>query len=178
MQTCFYGKQVLVLFLITIAGCGTGNRSVDPEGSWRNVSFRIDINARAAEGETPTVFEVMPDEWLAKLKLKAIVNTFNADGTYQSDHYNESDSLLFTAAGNWISFADSLTFEQQTPVPALYTMHCFKKADSLFFKGFIDWDDDGEADDLYTGRQVQLPDLSSGNGLLNRTGTGVHIDDL
>lgn len=144
----------LLLFILLAGNCAGVDPKVALLGEWTNKSFRVERNVSGPDS-LRSVFEVLPHEWPSKLKLSRIVTSFQEDGTYVSDHFTPSDSLLFAATGNWSVNGDSILFDQLSPRTSRYTLHVSVKGDSVRFTGLLDWDGDGISNDRYTGIQAR-----------------------
>lgn len=121
------------------------------EGEWRNLSMRIDINKKG--GAATSVYEVDSSTWEQKLKIKAINTSFNADRTFESPHYNLRDSLVLDQKGRWMANDSVLTMITESPFADTAVCKFTVSGGVAKFECWVDWDQDGEKDDLYVGTQ-------------------------
>ena len=113
-------------------------------GTWRNLSMTVRYL------DKDSVFEVPEGRWEEKLQIKPIITTYAEDGTYSSKYYNLADSLLLTTSGTWSLMQDSLYLTAEGKTKAYRFL---KQGDIAVFTAQLDWDQDGLANELYSGRQ-------------------------
>ena len=114
-------------------------------GEWRNLTLKVTMKA-----EVDSVLEVAEGQWEEVLKIQPIRTTFKEDGTYTSEYRSLEDQIMTTATGTWSVSGDELTMEER----GVNTTYKFSiDGDIVTFSGQLDWDSDGEADDLYFGTQ-------------------------
>lgn len=101
--------------------------------------------------------EVREDNWEALMNMKPIRTFFKADGTYNSEHRNLSDSIVYNPAGKWKITGDSLLMVDTMPQAGVSYKYKVIITDSIAeFFGVEDFDRDGVKDDEYYGRQRRL----------------------
>jgi hypothetical protein len=146
---------VVVTFglIILYAACQQQNQLTEQLiGSWTNVDLKVSLNHHQ-EGDSAYQFEVPMGQWEAILNIKPILTDFRDDGSYRSEYRTLEDSLIREVEGNWKFDRDSLILIEAGTA----TLYHVEVVDSLvIFTGWLDWDQDGEADDLYTGRQHKV----------------------
>lgn len=152
-------KAIYLLVFLVFAACSTreaGESSTSPveeedmpspEGQWVNISMKVTINA-----DVDSVVDIPPGKWEEILQIKPILTTLKDDSTFISEYRNLGDSLFMTSTGVWWLDKDSLYMEEHG---VLNAYHLKIRNDTASFTGYIDWDQDGEADDLYYGEQVR-----------------------
>jgi hypothetical protein len=128
------------------------NLSSELLGEWRNVSIRVTMNT-ANNSDSTSVFMADESNWEQKLRMKPIRTFYKEDGTYYSEYRNLSDSLFHKASGTWTVHADTLILNQQAPNPEMYKSKVAIKDGLGEFTIQLDWDSDGNEDDLYFGVQ-------------------------
>ncbi len=99
------------------------------------------------------VFTISASDWEQQLQMKPVRTRFLADGSYVSEYRGLDDSLLQVSTGTWLVREDSLILASED------TSYSFRVSieDSLGrFSGLVDWDEDGQVDDEYTGIQRRL----------------------
>lgn len=142
-----------MLFTLWTTGCQP--RQVDPKailGSWENTALKVKMNTYQS---TDTVrWLVAPEgKWEEVLKIKPIKTTYFEDGTFRSEYKNLDDQPIGTEEGKWLLSGDSLRlFSPQYN----YSYKLYLANDRIRFVALVDWDNDGEADDLYDGWQVRV----------------------
>lgn len=118
-------------------------------GEWRNVYVHIEVRS---DGRTAIV-DADSTNWEVKLKMKPIRTHFLPDGTYYSEYFTLKDSIFRKTTGKWQLKKDSLYTDQLTPEKASYKYSISLSNGHLLLKGLIDFNEDGKADDTYTGIQ-------------------------
>jgi hypothetical protein len=121
-------------------------------GEWRNVSIHVTINT-ANNSDSSAVFAADESNWEEKLRMKPIRTFYKEDGSYISEYRNLSDSLFHTASGTWSVRGDSLILNQTQPSAETYRSQVMIKDALAEFTIRLDWDQDGNEDDLYFGVQ-------------------------
>ncbi len=123
-------------------------------GDWINTYVKIEINS-VNNTQQDSVLEAHPDNWESVLKMKPIRTTFRSDGSYQAEYRDVLDSLVYSPEGEWKIKGDSLIMETPSGV---FKYEYDIQEDMVEFKGKIDWDKDGQIDDLYFGKQKRISD--------------------
>src|SRR5688572_19611781 len=150
-----YYKPFLFLAFFSCSENSTSDMPLSQRlvGEWRNVSLRLDMQTYK-NTEDSKVFEVSEEEWEAKMRIRPIRTFFRSDGTYNSEHIDLKDSLVYNPAGKWQVVGDTLVMTDTFPkVGASYKYQLVIKGDLAEFSGVEDSDGDGKADDLYFGTQ-------------------------
>jgi hypothetical protein len=119
-------------------------------GEWQNLSLVVKIQSRDNNPDSSAVFEVPEGQWEEVLQIRPIVTVFLEDSTYSSTYSNLKDSVVNTSTGTWKVKGDSLYLINKEQNTSYYVRFDGNKAE---FTGYIDWDQDGNADDLYVGVQ-------------------------
>lgn len=117
-------------------------------GKWHNLEIKVIIKTNGGD----SIVHVPQDKWEEILQIKPIVTAYNDDSTFVSEYRSLDDEIIMTSAGTWFVRGDSLVMSQDGTDDAYFTQI---KNDTVSFSGYIDWDQDGEADDLYTGTQIK-----------------------
>lgn len=146
-------KYLLYLLIITI-GCSSGNdeknaeaETTQPEiiGEWRNLSMIVrmpDSTVNVPEGA-----------WEDVLGIKPIRTTFNENGTFVSEYRTLEDSVFMTSNGTWKIEGDTLAMiERGAENKYFYSID----GDTVTFRGYLDWDQDGLPNDHYAGKQLRF----------------------
>lgn len=96
----------------------------------------------------------MEHNWETAMKAKPIRTFFKADGTYNSEHRNLNDSIVYNPAGKWSIVGDSLFMMDTFPQEGLSYKYKIKIDGNIAeFRGVEDFDSDGNKDDEYYGSQ-------------------------
>lgn len=154
-------KKNLVFLLFLVCGCTTSTTKDEAKnsladeliGEWRNTYIKITMNSFNGITDSIRVMEADTSNWEDVIKMKPIRTFFEADGTYHSDHYSISDSLLFIAKGTWKTSHDTLTLDQTSPNEGIYSFKTSIKDGIATFSSTLDFDEDGLSDDTYFGQQ-------------------------
>lgn len=152
-------KSVSFAFLLILCvSCNNeSSRNFDAEkqlvGEWRNVSLKLTMNSYKG-GDSLKVFEVKEGEWEKKMGILPIRTFFRADGSYNSEHRNLKDSIIYNPAGKWEVRGDIIVMTDTFPEKGLsYRYKVVVDNDIAEFSGLEDCDHDGVPDDNYEGRQ-------------------------
>jgi hypothetical protein len=119
-------------------------------GEWQNLSLVVKIQSRGNNPDSSAVFEVPEGKWEEVLQIRPIVTVYSNDSTFTSTYSNLKDSVVNISNGTWSVKGDSLYLLQSGQTTSYYTRFDGNKAE---FTGYTDWDQDGNADDLYVGVQ-------------------------
>ncbi|MEO1050135.1 MAG: hypothetical protein AAFX87_05905 [Bacteroidota bacterium] len=118
-------------------------------GEWRNVSLYVTMDTKHQDSAS-AVTDVPAGQWETVLGIKPIRTTYKEDGTYTSEYRDLQDSVINVTSGSWSIEGDSLVLEAEGQSTKYKTEI---NGDQATFTGFLDWDQDGEEDDLYSGVQ-------------------------
>jgi hypothetical protein len=100
-----------------------------------------------------SVLEAKEGEWEKVLKMKPILTEFRADGTFTSEYTDLNEKLIKKDIGKWVIRNDSLVVISDGK-ESVY--HFVIANDRVHFKAKLDWDGDGENDDVYDAIQVRV----------------------
>ena len=165
MQTKIPMKKISILAFITIItfACESGKKTEGEEtaeekpvtkyslkkdmiGEWRNVAMKVTIKGEEAD----SVVDVPAGKWEEVLQIQPIRTVYSEDGTYNSEYRDLDDSIIMTSAGTWSVKGDTLIMTEQGKTNYYITT---VKEGMAEFDGYVDWDEDGQADDHYWGKQ-------------------------
>lgn len=153
-------QRILLLLLVLLAACQSdGEKQTDTAekadltnvlpGTWEAVSLRVDINTFAGQ-DTSFLFEVKEEEWQRRLGVKPVRTIYTPDKKFRQEFYDPSGQLSTTTRGVWNVFGDTLMMI----APDATYQYVVQVADGRSeYRALMDWDDDGEADDVYLGVQ-------------------------
>lgn len=158
MKTFYFLSAIL---LLSIFSCGQKSEPNITEenplrekllGTWQIKSMVIQMNSFRGTDST-AYFVVNQDAWEETMYIKPIITNLTKDGTYRSRYYDLSGKLIREAAGNWSVEKDSMIFIENNLRTAY---HATVNDTAARFRAVIDWDRDGETDDLYEGIQLKV----------------------
>lgn len=141
------------LFLGLLLSCLFQSSRAQLVGEWRNIYVRIAVHHQS---DPVNVMEADVSNWEERLEIKPIRTHFNADGSYYSEYLNLKDSLVNRPTGAWTVKGDSLVMNQRTPYAATYRYRLAVVGDIAVFNGNIDFNADGNNDDVYYGIQKRV----------------------
>lgn len=122
-------------------------------GDWRSVSMKLNMNS-FRNSDSARVFEVTEENWESKMNIRPIRTIFRADGSYNTEHWNLADSLIYNPAGRWAVYGDSILMTDTFPsIGQAYRYKLVLKDSLVEFYGREDLDRDGLNDDDYFGIQ-------------------------
>jgi hypothetical protein len=122
-------------------------------GEWRNLYTKVTMHTFKNTDST-RVLEVDEANWERMMSSKPIRTFFKADGTYNSEHRNLNDSMVYNPAGRWSLTGDSLFMTDTFPQRGVsYRYKILLKDNIVEFWGVEDFDQDGTKDDNYYGTQ-------------------------
>ena len=152
-------KISCLLILSVLVSCSPNKRkstlASDLTGEWSNTYLKVEMNSYQNQ-DTTVIMMADTSNWESVLGIKPIRTFFLKDGTYHSDHYSLSDSLLFSASGSWRIEEDTLVMDEVDPAVASYRMKVLIENNQAEFSGLLDFDEDGHEDDFYLGRQKRI----------------------
>lgn len=151
-KPAFYLFTVICSIAISASG-QQNNLSRQLTGEWRNESLKIKINSFNNTDSTITSEAKNVAEWETTLHIRPIRTFFRSDGTYYSEYRTLSDSLFRRPSGTWSIKGDSIIINELLPEKAVFKLHVSIDSDIATFRGLIDFDGDGKADDEYFGTQ-------------------------
>jgi len=125
---------------------------IDIVGEWINNSMKVRVNT-FNNSDTSFIVDINEETWEMKMNIKPIVTTIREDGTYISEFRNSFDSLIYRPEGSWLIDGDTLIMEDHQEV---YKYQVFIDGGRAEFKNMIDWDNDGNVDDEYSGVQLKI----------------------
>jgi hypothetical protein len=149
------GLLVFLIFSCDQLSMRKENRELSKKlvGEWRNVSIKIKMNSYK-NADASKDFEVNEKNWEDKMHIKPIRTFYRENSTYNSEHRNLNDSIIYNPAGKWIILDDTLemidTFPQRGKV---YKYKLFIRDNIAEFTSIEDCDNDGWSDDNYFGVQ-------------------------
>jgi len=137
------------LALCAISSCAKTNNAELIIGEWYNESMIVTIDHGKPE---ETAFKVPIGSWEEILGIKPILTTYTSDGNYTSVYTDLSGEVSMETFGTWEVKGDSIYLTENDITTAYKFVWMDGKAE---FTGFLDWDEDGLLDDLYSGIQIK-----------------------
>jgi hypothetical protein len=144
------------LFAVELCFGQTTNLSRQIIGEWRNVTLKITFDSLNNAGPKK-ILEANENSWEQVLNIEPIRTHFLSNHTYYSEYRNTKDSLVRMPKGTWSIKGEEITMHQTAPDEAVYVMRLKITGDLAEFKGMIDFDGNGKADDYYYGTQRKQP---------------------
>lgn len=122
------------------------------KGTWQ--TFQINVAINTADGRDTFRTESLTQEvWEKAFNMESPVYYFQADQKFRRVHRTLNGEIFSQSRGMWNTFGDTLVLiEPDTTYQYLVRIGNGKAT----FRTFLDWDDDGEADDEYQGLQRQI----------------------
>ena len=145
-------KRLSLYFLILLClnSCKSNPQEALVLGTWYNESLMVELDAKS--GKIDSVFSVPAGDWEVVMQIKPIETTYASDGTYASDYISLEGEKLQSANGEWKIEGDTLYLKEKDKTTAYH----FQWLEGIaVFRGYLDWDNDGLEDDLYTSVQVK-----------------------
>ncbi|MDN5200065.1 hypothetical protein QQ008_01800 [Fulvivirgaceae bacterium BMA10] len=121
-------------------------------GKWVNVSLHVHMNSYN-NSETDSTMLAEEGQWENILKIKPIETTYLENGTFRSVYIGLNDSIVGETSGQWEINEDSLILTIDGIRIAYKTE---LNNNRTTFTGFLDFDSDGQSDDLYSGIQEKV----------------------
>lgn len=118
-------------------------------GRWRNSDIKVTMKTEKGD----STLTATGKNWQEILNIKPIVTTFSKNGSFKSVYRDLDNKVIMTSDGTWKVDKDSLYMTQDNKTTSY---HVSIKKDVASFKGVLDWDQDGEKDDIYYGRQSKI----------------------
>lgn len=152
-------KSKLVLgLLIFVISCKSEDQTIKnsassvPESSlqgiWENVEIKIEV-----KDDSSYLFIVEEDDWQNILQIRPTQSYFYPDQTFRQVFIGLDNSILDTKKGTWLLNQDTLTIS--LPEDTLQYSVRLQKG-MLLMRGQVDWNSDGQKNDIYFGKQRQV----------------------
>lgn len=155
-------KRTPLLFFCWIIGllCATMDSQAQAQpselsGIWQSTRVMVEINHKG-EGNASTLLAEGQDEFVEQLGIKSNVGEYRRDGTYTETYVGLKDAIIYQPSGTWSVEGDTFLVRQTQPAPLLHRFHLHQQGDRATFTGYVDWDQDGKQDDLFTGTSVKV----------------------
>jgi hypothetical protein len=149
-----FSLRIILVLGIAMIGCAPKDsktlQSMIP-GEWRNVYIKVILNNGGPDEKQ--LVESDSAHWEERVHIKPIRTFFASNGTYRSDYYTIRDSLFRTVTGKWRFSNDTLLMDQLTPAMSSYKLKANLTDGLGVFEGMLDFDQDGNKDDYYLGKQ-------------------------
>ncbi len=122
---------------------------------WQNLSISL------TSLDKDSVFEVPPGKWYKTLSVNRIVTTYYEDSTFKAAYFSLCGTPLFSTKDTGKVDSDSLllttTNDPKYPDDKVTTAYKITIHENVgAFEGLIDWDEDGNNNELYLGKQERL----------------------
>jgi len=151
MKNHFY----LVFICLIIFSCSSkkdGKEKVEEKktaspliGEWENLSMIIRME--------DSILNVPEGQWQEVMGFRPITTVYSENGTYVSEYKTLADSVFMSSSGTWRANNDSLIMIEHG-VENRYYYRVF--GDTVVFRAFLDWDQDGLKNDHYASKQIKI----------------------
>ena len=143
--------------MLVAVGCSatkdeSGLKMEDLVGEWENTSLEVKMNT-FQNRDTTSYLSAPEGKWEEVLKIQPIRTVYEADSTYTSLYKDLEGNPLGENKGTWFVRNDSLIL---TANDVEYTYAVEFAESKARFVSLQDWDQDGQADDLYDGWQKRI----------------------
>ena len=145
----------LIYYLIIISGFVQNSTKVkekDLFGPWENTSLTVEMPTHNNSDST-AYLKAEEGEWEKVLKIKPIKTLFKENGTFTSTYFDLENQPLGSETGTWFLRNDSLVMVSNNYGSAYQVI---LSNDRARFIAYLDWDQDGQKDDLYDGWQKRV----------------------
>ncbi|HKK74865.1 MAG TPA: hypothetical protein VJ953_07335 [Saprospiraceae bacterium] len=115
------------------------------QGTWEAKYLKIDVNTYQGQ-DSSFVFEVSEETWERDYSVKPFRTFFAADSTFRTTRRSNNNNLLGEDRGLWRTFGDTLMLIEPNNTSQYKVIIDKGQAE---WAGVIDWDLDGEEDDVY-----------------------------
>ncbi|MEY2950732.1 MAG: hypothetical protein ACO388_06020 [Saprospiraceae bacterium] len=151
-------SKIVLGLLIFVLSCESDNKSIKTsagpiqasnlQGIWENVEIKVEV-----KNDSSYLFIVEEDDWQNILQIRPTQSYFYPDQTYRQVFIGLDNSILDTKKGSWFLNQDTLTIT--LPEDTLkYSVRLQKGM--LLMRGQVDWNSDGQKNDIYFGKQRQV----------------------
>ncbi len=157
---------ILAGLIVILAGCSGKDKEGHNQalsfssasnliGKWEQVSATVETDA-LGKGKQGQIIEVDGLNWDEQMHVNTIRTFFKEDHTYMMEFRNAQDSLVNVQEGHWELTGDSLFLDQTRPKWASYEYKLSLDHQKVELQSILDWDGDGQKDDLYSGVQKKI----------------------
>ncbi|MEZ4686802.1 MAG: hypothetical protein R3B47_12265 [Bacteroidia bacterium] len=125
-------------------------------GTWESHSLSITMPTHG--GSDSTFFlRITPENWQAEMGTRPIKTWFLANGEYYAEYYDLQGNLINRPRGYWGVDGNILMYDEQEPAQNRFFQEVLYLEKDLFqFSFTMDYDGDGEADDIAVGVSRKL----------------------
>jgi hypothetical protein len=126
-------------------------------GRWESLTMFVKVTSAYGVKDSSIVYQVIRDDWEKKTNSKPIELNLGADQRYSLTYRNLQSVVTRTTSGKWkITAGDTMVFMQEVPHQELIRYHVTLNNDVAVFKGKLDFDKDGKADDEYVASSRKM----------------------
>lgn len=145
----------ILIFTLATLVLACNNQQPPIIGSWDSQKVQVTLNHGQPDEE---VLVANKAEFPEKMNMKAAMGYYYKDGTYRDAYISMEDTISFATNGVWEINGDSLTVYQQEPAKDTFRHQFTINGDRGEFKTMIDFDGDGQEDDLMTSVSKKISD--------------------
>lgn len=126
-------------------------------GRWENIGLHVTIHTYQNTDST-VILDFTESDLRTRFPLKPMITVLNDNGTYYLEYRTKSDSLVARPSGEWSIEHDSIVFHQYIPNDYTFAYHVTMMPDKAEFRGLLDYDADGKADDemIALSRKIEV----------------------
>ena len=127
-------------------------------GKWENIGLHVTIHTYHNTDST-VILDFDENDLRTRFALKPMITVLNDNGTYYLEYRTKSDSLVARPSGEWSTEGDSIIFHQYIPNDYTFAYHVTMMAGKAEFRGLMDYDADGKADDemIALSKKIDVP---------------------
>lgn len=118
------------------------------QGIWENVEIKVEV-----KDDSSYLFVVEEDDWQNILQIRPTQSYFYPDQTFRQVFIGLDNSILDSKKGTWGLNEDILTIALPEDT-VQYSIRLQKGM--LLLRGQVDWNSDGQKNDIYFGKQRQV----------------------
>lgn len=148
-------KIICFSLLLTLVFSCTKPESISEQilGTWENSHMTVAMKTYQGTDENQEL-DARGEKWEQELKIKPIITTYRSDSTFTSEYFGLDGNPIGKEEGTWWVRNDSLILKSQGYDNAYHVR--FTEDGMAHFVSYLDWDQDGEADDLYGSTQKRV----------------------
>lgn len=127
-------------------------------GTWSNLELRVVANKTSEDSKDwEVIAECHQGNWEEQMQIKPIITDFTKQGRWSSEHRDLENHVFYVPKGDWWVEGDSLYMKETEPDTVNFYTYLLEFEDgNAKFTSLLDWDQDGESDDLYVGVQKRV----------------------
>ena len=139
----------LLLFPVSILSAQNEPTMFQFSGTYKTVSVKVSIQTPGKDVKE-TEIETTEADFLEKVGIKARKTEFVSDGTFKLTYYGENDLPVDVSSGTWNFMEGKMVLIHEKPAfdKMVFSFKVSEEGKKVDYEGLVDWDKDGEKDDL------------------------------